>query len=393
MVRRAIYIFVLVTLWGSGARAQQATGGTWRFAVSGDSRDYGDVVMPAIAQSALARNAKLYWHLGDFRAMFDIDEDMGTLYGKSLGLDEYRLIAWGDFLSNQVAPFGLLPVYLGIGNHEVIKVTDKSKSPADREAQSRADFTAQFGYWLSRPEISRDRTGDTKEVAVSTYYHWKTQQVEFIYLDNASASGFEVAQLKWLEELLMRDKADPGVKAMVVGMHRALPNSLGCAHSMNGDPPPPTNVDSKGREGANRLSTESGRRAYADLAQWQKETGRSVYVLASHSHFYMADVFQTEYWKNRHQVLEGWIVGTAGAKRNALPKDLPRTAVAKEFIYGYLLATVKPDGKITFEFKLLTEKDIPKRVVARYGKEFVDQCFRENRDPTPHAAVESCKDK
>ena len=176
-------------------------------------------------------------------------------------------------------------------------------------------------------------------------------------------------------------------------MHRALPNSLGCAHSMNGDPFPPNAANRESREEANRLSLESGRRAYTDLAQWEKETGRPVYVLASHSHFYMANVFQTEYWKNRHAVLEGWIVGTAGARRNALPPDVPPTAVAKQFIYGYLLATVKPEGMITFEFKELTEKDIPEPVVARYGQDFVDQAFRENREPTPHAPVESCKDK
>ena len=107
------------------------------------------------------------------------------------------IVALG-FISALFGPlkYGLLPVYLGIGNHEIIKVTDTSKSPADREAQSRADFTAQFGYWLNRPEIARDRPGDKKEVAGSTYFHWKTQQVEFIYLDNAGASGFEVAQLK-----------------------------------------------------------------------------------------------------------------------------------------------------------------------------------------------------
>jgi hypothetical protein len=86
-------------------------------------------------------------------------------------------------------------------------------------------------------------------------------------------------------------------------------------------------------------------------------------------------------------------VGTAGARRNALPRDLPPTTVGKQFIYGYLLATVQPEGKITFEFKELTEKDIPQRVLGRYGKDFVDQCFQGNRDPTPHVPVESCKDK
>ena len=33
---------------------------TWQFAVSGDSRDCGDVVMPAIANSVLSTQAQFY---------------------------------------------------------------------------------------------------------------------------------------------------------------------------------------------------------------------------------------------------------------------------------------------------------------------------------------------
>ncbi len=48
----------------------------WKFAVSGDSRNCGDVVMPAIASQVLASGATFYWHLGDFRAIYKIDEDL-----------------------------------------------------------------------------------------------------------------------------------------------------------------------------------------------------------------------------------------------------------------------------------------------------------------------------
>jgi hypothetical protein len=38
--------------------------GTWRFIVSGDSRNCGDVVMPAIAAQAIERyQPSFYWHL------------------------------------------------------------------------------------------------------------------------------------------------------------------------------------------------------------------------------------------------------------------------------------------------------------------------------------------
>ena len=47
-----------------------------KFAVSGDSRNCGDVIMPLIAADAHKQGAQIYWHLGDLRAMYDIDQDM-----------------------------------------------------------------------------------------------------------------------------------------------------------------------------------------------------------------------------------------------------------------------------------------------------------------------------
>jgi hypothetical protein len=59
----------------------------WRFAVSGDSRNCGDVAMPAIAKSVLQQDVQFYWHLGDFRLFGNkklykdkIDEDMCQEY-------------------------------------------------------------------------------------------------------------------------------------------------------------------------------------------------------------------------------------------------------------------------------------------------------------------------
>ena len=54
--------------------------GSWYFAVSGDSRDCGDLIMPKIAHSIAAKRKQLrlkfYWHLGDFRALYRIDCDL-----------------------------------------------------------------------------------------------------------------------------------------------------------------------------------------------------------------------------------------------------------------------------------------------------------------------------
>jgi hypothetical protein len=96
--------------------------------------------MPLIAQGARRHQVDFYWHLGDFRRMTDVDEDIQHQYYGTLTLDDYRRNAWGDFIANQIVPFGALPVYLGIGNHELYKDADRDKS--------RADYVAQFAYWL-----------------------------------------------------------------------------------------------------------------------------------------------------------------------------------------------------------------------------------------------------
>jgi hypothetical protein len=54
----------LVLLTASKATAQAAAP-LWTFAVSGDSRNCGDFVMPAIAAKVKGENDAFYWHLGD----------------------------------------------------------------------------------------------------------------------------------------------------------------------------------------------------------------------------------------------------------------------------------------------------------------------------------------
>jgi len=56
--------------------AAQTAAGPWKFAISGDSRNCGDIVMPAIAAGVTHDGASFYWHLGDFRAIYTFDEDL-----------------------------------------------------------------------------------------------------------------------------------------------------------------------------------------------------------------------------------------------------------------------------------------------------------------------------
>src|ERR1700740_2627462 len=83
----------------------------WTFAVSGDSRNCGDIVMPAIASAVLRSGASFYWHLGDFRAIYDFDEDMAPpsnprVNFPRLTITNYLMNAWPDFIDHQVRPFG-----------------------------------------------------------------------------------------------------------------------------------------------------------------------------------------------------------------------------------------------------------------------------------------------
>ena len=58
----------------------------------------------------------------------------------------------------------------------------------------------------------------------------------FYTLDNATADQFDNAQVSWFERVLARDAADPAIATVVVGMHEALPDSIGASHSMNDSP-------------------------------------------------------------------------------------------------------------------------------------------------------------
>jgi hypothetical protein len=217
--------FTLLLLAAS-ALAQDPATPTWKFAVSGDSRNCGDIVMPAIAQGVLHNGAEFYWHLGDFRAIYTFDEDMVppaklNLPRKPMFIASYLSAAWPDFIVHQMAPFGDLPVFLAIGNHETIP-------PSTRDA-----WLIQFADWLESPTIRAQRLKDNpQDRKLHSYYHWIKGNVDFITLDNASEDQFDAAQLNWFVSLIQRDEASQDIRAIVVGMHAALPGSIGHSHSM-----------------------------------------------------------------------------------------------------------------------------------------------------------------
>ena len=346
-------LFLVLTLCAAEplrAQNKSSPDGSWKFAISGDSRNCGDIVMPAIAQCVSSNGAAFYWDLGDYRRMSDSDEDYRRIHPNAT-MDDYIANAWPDFIQHQMKPFGDLQVFLGIGNHELIA------------PKTRPEYIAQFAAWLDQPVIRQQRLADNPDDhRVKTYYHWIQRGVDFITLDNASSDMFDAAQMTWLQNVLAKDAKDPAIRTVVLGMHASLPDGLSAGHSMNDSP----------------QEQSSGRIVYSQLVAFRRATKKNVYVLASHSHFALNNIYATA-CHPRDEVLDGWIMGSAGAVWYRLPPEHTPSTVAMTDVYGYLLATVAPDGTMSFEFKQLKQSDVPASVVKEFTQQQVNWCFTQNK--------------
>lgn len=352
-----LLVFAAIRVW---AAPPPVPPGSWAFAVSGDSRDCGDVVMPKIAEAvengAETPPVAFYWHLGDFRRMYAPDCDMvkRTLPGWDCrtrpAFEDDRFVvsryldgAWDDFALRQLGAFRKIPVYLAIGNHELY-------------AASRDDVRRRFRPWLTQSVLHAQRRADAARglygTEGETWYHWVQNGVDFITLDNADGS-FPPAELVWLAKVLAADAADDSVRTIVVGMHATLPYSKARSHGMD----------------ASCAGLCSGQQAYDLLFRARNLAGvpekqKSVYVFSSHTHEYIENVYDTP--EHRGQVLPGWVIGTAGAEQY---RDTIR--------YGYLRVEVLPDGTIRPLFREVGP-DSPPRPAGPEGNSLTDFCFRSN---------------
>jgi hypothetical protein len=354
MKRLVCLLLFLVSLpaWTQPKKPAPGGGGSWHFAVAGDSRNCGDVVMPAIANHARAQGVAFYWHLGDLRWLKNVDEDMANRKDRPApSLAQYQeSAAWQDFIDNQIGPWGDTPVFLGIGNHE---------SYANH---TREQFLSTFGQWAEEPAVRDLRLHDDPNSSPHTYYHWIEHGIDFIYLDNATQDQFSEPQMRWIEGVLKRAAANPDVKGLLVGSHATLPNSSGRSHAMDEWP----------------IGVSTGTQVYKMLLDFRKSTGKPVTLVSSHQHMYIPDVYNTPYWRENGGVLPGWIVGTAGAHRYKLPAEAP--SGARTGVYGYLLGTADASGHVNLEFREIREGDVPANVAQRYKSGFVHWCFANNRD-------------
>jgi hypothetical protein len=187
--------------------------------------------------------------------------------------------------------------------------------------------------------------------------------------------------MKWFEGVLDRDRKDAAIQTLVVGMHEALPESISANHSMNEYP----------------SGIESGRRVYAMLLDMQNDAHKIVYVLSSHSHYFMDGIFNTEYWK-AHGGVAGVDCGNCGRGHIACRQTQATLRPPNRCIR--LLdrdrqSPGEPRGTIQFNFEEFTEESIPADVVQRFTKPFVRECFAGNRNMKPitlnHRGIESLK--
>jgi hypothetical protein len=92
----------------------------------------------------------------------------------------------------------------------------------------------------------------------------------------------------------------------------------------------------------------------------------------------MSGIFHSEQWKANGGDLPGWIIGTAGAVRYALPPDSSRAKEARTKVYGFLLGTVHKSGEIDFKFHELNKAETSAEIIERYTPELVNFCFDRN---------------
>ena len=190
--------------------------------------------------------------------------------------------------------------------------------------------------------------------------------VDFIVLDNATSDQFSGEQMAWLRGVIAREAKNEAVRSIVVGMHEALPDSKSKSHAMDDF----------------AQGTKSGGEVYDLLLQLRDQSHKNVYVLASHSHYFLDGAFETDALRAKGKPLPGWIVGTAGAVRYPLPSEVVPGPHAQTHVYGYLLGTVRQDGTIQFDFKKLTKADLTAANTG-YAADAINDCFDNNPPAVP----------
>lgn len=176
--------------------------GVVRYIAGGDSRDDSAHVVPWAFREAKAREARGFLFLGDM----ELSPQLDTHFQAELAI---------------LDPIRFYPV---IGNHEakLLGQFDVSKSAFER------DFRRRFLDQRRTPVQSRYEDKVVYSVDLDGGVH-------FVALDNVSQKGFGEGQRRWVEDDLAQARRRPGVRHVIVGMHKALAKNGVTTHSMDED--------------------------------------------------------------------------------------------------------------------------------------------------------------
>ncbi len=90
-------------------------------------------------------------------------------------------------------------------------------------------------------------------------------------------------------------------------------------------------------------------------------------------------MYDTPYWRQHtSKVVPGWIIGSAGALRYALPKTAHPGA--KTHIYGFMQGVVHGDGAIDCTLHELSEEDLIRARWPNAPLDAIHECFLHNAE-------------
>ena len=340
-----------------GVQQSTPSGASWRFAVSGDSRNCGDVVMPAIAAGVARDQAAFYWHLGDFRAIYTFDEDIEHQpehLGKPLTISDYENLAWQDFIDSQLAPFGKLPVFLAMGNHEAVppKTRERASAAVCRLAEHAGDRAPAIAGRSARPShedllpLDRARRG----VLHAGQRHARPVRPRPVALVRARAG----ARLRRSQRGHDRGRHARGL----AGQHRRVAQHAGFSGG--------------NRERAARLC-----RLAAGAERGAQTRVRSRQPLA----FLSWTAFSTRNTCGRTGAC--CPDGSSGRPGRCATfcRPTPKTPTRRKPTCTAICSPPsQPSGEIHFDFKKLAESDLQAAVGKRYQADFVHWCFAQNTE-------------
>ena len=124
-----------------------------------------------------------------------------------------------------------------------------------------------------------------------------------------------------------------------------------------------------------------------------EKSDKKAYGLASHSHFFMLNIFNTKHWRDDEAYCPAGSLGLPAPNAIRCSRS-PIGQSRRPRFTGHMLGRVYPDGTIDSEFTERKTSDIPaaKSAIANSGSWPNQACLNENRITTPRPQPDYCKE-